>query len=48
MRGKAHDDATKAQVMAALLAGQSISEVAAAYEVYIEAANRALRSGWRP
>ena len=33
MRGKAHSEETKAQVMAALLAGQSINQAAEAYKV---------------
>jgi len=32
-RGKKHDDATRAAVMAALLAGQGVNEVAAAYQL---------------
>lgn len=41
-RGKAHSDAVRAAVMAALLAGQSISEVAADYKV-----DRSLVSRWK-
>jgi transposase-like protein len=42
MRGKAHGDAVKAQVMAALLTGQTVTEVAKAFSI-----NHSLVSRWR-
>lgn len=41
-RGKAHSDAVRAAVMAALLAGQSISEVATSYNI-----DKSIVSRWK-
>lgn len=42
MRGKPHSDETRAQVIAALLAGQGVNEVAEAYKI-----DKSVVSRWR-